>query len=141
MITVENFKVKSLDVEASIEIVVEDVARRVNVRAGMSGHFHVRVIGDRSVLHTLLQPYDLADSLVGPKGGHVGGVWVSDVEDTSVGVDLSFHGDELDVAGARAVGRGISLGGEGRGEEESGHSDHPGAEQWEQQRGSHGGED
>ena len=119
MITVEYSKVKRVDIEAGIEVVIEDVARRINVRAIVSRDLHLGVVGLRAVLHALRKPQKLAETVVGVPRGHVGSIPVTDIEDSAFIVEFSSHRYKVSNAGGvagrvPAVGRGVR---DGRGDD------------------------
>lgn len=59
--TVENIQVEGVDVEARLEVPLEDVAGGVDVGSGVGRELHLGEIGDGgAVLHGLGQPEEAA---------------------------------------------------------------------------------
>lgn len=54
--TIEDVKVEGIDIEASVEVVVEDVAGGVDVGTGVGWELHLGVVGKGTVLHALRKP-------------------------------------------------------------------------------------
>ena len=118
--TVENIEIERGGIEAGVEVVIEDVARRIDVGAGVGGELHLGEIRDRSVLHAPSQPHDAADSVGGLPRRQVRVVPVAYVDDAAASVHL---GDEIVCGGGSAgliepVGRRIRRVGGGGGERE-----------------------
>ena len=129
VLTIKYFQIERINIEAGIEVPINDVAGRVKVRAGMSRKLHLRIISEGTVLHAFRQPKELSNTIVGFPGRHVDGVPMADVEYPSVTVDFATDGNWI-LAYSReaAVGCGIGAGdgrvsggcdgGKGGGEEE-----------------------
>ena len=131
LITIKNFQIKRVNVETSIEVVIENVSRSIDMGPSMSRKLHHGVVSKRTVLHALREPEELAEPLIGVPCRHVWGVPVTDIEDSAIAVHfpaIRYQSDvsasEWAVAGVGAGDCGIGCGGEG----ESGDSEHHGAE-------------
>lgn len=121
IITIEDFQVERVHIEAGVEVVIEEVAGCVDVRARVSGHLHLRDVGERAILHALPEQQELTEHFHRVPRRHVRGVSVADIDDASSVVDLSANRDEVvDVVGERAVGgfsvrdRGVGSSGDSR---------------------------
>lgn len=62
--TIEDGEIEGVDVEAGLEVVLEDVAGGVDVGAGVGGHLHLGVVGKGAVLHALREPKELPQAFV-----------------------------------------------------------------------------
>jgi hypothetical protein len=80
--TVEDCEVERVNVESGVVVVLEDVARRVDVGAGVRGEAEIGEVGDvGAVAHGPRQAKELADALAGLPRRHVVAVVVADVHD------------------------------------------------------------
>lgn len=87
--TIEEVQVERVNIETSIEVVVEEVARGVNVGAGVGWELHLGVVCEGTVLHALRKPQELSDTIFGLPLWHLRMVPVTDVEDSPIIVHFS----------------------------------------------------
>ena len=93
-LTIKNFQVKRGDVVSGVEVVVEEVARRVEVRAGVDAELHLRRVGEGAVLDACaLFDEVLPEPLNGIPTRHVWSVRVGDIEDSAISVHILPYGD------------------------------------------------
>jgi len=97
-VTVEDFQVERVDVEAGVEVVVEDVTGSVDVRAGVGWKLHFGVVSDGTVLHALWKPQKLPYAVLRVKFRHLGVVPVTDVEYSAVAIHFPARRDQAVVA-------------------------------------------
>ncbi|PRQ22093.1 hypothetical protein RchiOBHm_Chr6g0246481 [Rosa chinensis] len=95
-----DIQVESIDVEADVELVIEDLAGGVDMGSGVGGELHLGVVSNGSVFHAVGEPEELADAIDGVKRQHVGVVVVADVEDSAVSVDFAARGDQVGGGGS-----------------------------------------
>ena len=96
--TVEDVQVERIDVKASVEVVVEDVAGRVYVRAGVGWELHFGVVSDGAVLHALRKPQELPYTILRVKFRHLGVVPMTDVEYSAIAVYFPARRDQAVIA-------------------------------------------
>lgn len=107
-ITIKHFQVKRIDIEASIEVVIEEVSRGINMGACVSRQLENWHVSQGAVLHAVGEPKELAQQAVrGLKRRHARGDPVGDVEDFAISVNFAARGNRsVGVAvGERAVHR------------------------------------
>lgn len=102
--TVEDVQVERVDVEASIEVVVEDMAGSVDVRAGVGWELHFGVVSYGAVLHALRKPQELPYAVLRFKFRHLRVVPVTDVEYSAIAVNFPARWDQ-DVITVRRPNR------------------------------------
>lgn len=83
MLTVEYSEVEGIGIEALLEVVLVEMARRVDVSAGMERQLELGEIEVGAVLHAPEQREELAESVGVDSDGRVGSEAVSDVVDHS----------------------------------------------------------
>jgi len=97
-VTVEYIQVERVDVEAGVQVVVEEVAGSVDVRAGVGWELHFGVVSDGTVLHALRKPQELPYAVLRFKLRHLGVVPVTDVEYSAIAVHFPSRRNQAVIA-------------------------------------------
>lgn len=82
--TIKDIQVKRINVKPSIVVVVEDVAGGINMGARVRKQLHHRHISNGAILHAIKEPEELPHPIHGVIRGHVRGVSVSNVNDSTI---------------------------------------------------------
>lgn len=87
--TIKDIQVKRIDVKPSIVVVVEDMAGGINMGARVRKQLHHRHISNGAILHAIKEPEELPQPIHGVIRGHVRGVSVSNVNDSTISIHFT----------------------------------------------------
>lgn len=77
-------EIEGVDIESRLEVMLEDMARGVDMSAAVDGQLHLGYISQGPILHTLAKPQVLPNPIVGAiEGRHALPVLMGDVQDCS----------------------------------------------------------
>lgn len=88
--TIEDIKIKGVDIETSIVVVVKEMSGGINLGTSMGGKFHLRRVSDGAILYALSQPNHLTDTIGRAKRRHIGGNTMGNVDDPPIIVSISM---------------------------------------------------
>jgi len=78
-----------VDIEASIKVVIKDMARSVDMGPSVDGELEHGEISNGAILHALCEPEELPNNIGRIKRRHIRVVLVADVDTPAISVSLS----------------------------------------------------